>query len=185
MTMKRLFCKDIPALAEYMVNEASDGVNVTATLFFSDAVALMRELMTYEDIDVDYVKVMTEEYSGYNREYYVTLSEDSVLSVEPAWEDGRYLNTESDLILIDGCASHKIVEDIPYGNCRELYIGIEEDEDEDCCGDCCNDCSSCNKDMEDDELDYLFDDIELIYDSHDNVVGFSARPETVFKFLFR
>lgn len=183
MIMKRLVLSDISELAEYMIGKVAEEFNVTATLFYDDAVALTRELMSYEDIDVGCLEIMTPEYNGYKKEYYVTLSEDNVLAVEPAWKDGKYLNAEPDLMIIDGDASHKIVEDIPVGNCRELYIGIEED-DTDCCGECCGDCTNCDNDSSNDVLDELLENTKLIYDDNKNVVGFSMSAEQLFKYLF-
>lgn len=184
MIMKRLVLGDISELAEYMVGKIAEEFNVTATLFYDDAVALTRELMSYDDIEVGCLEIMTPEYNGYNKEYYVTLSEDNVLAVEPAWKDGRYLNAEPDLMLIDGDASHQIVADTPIGNCRELYIGIDEDDETDCCGECCCDCSSCDKKSDDDALDELLENTKLIYDDNKNVVGFSMNAEQLFKYLF-
>ena len=183
MIMKRLVLSDISELAEYMIGKVAEEFNVTATLFYDDAVALTRELMSYEDIDVGCLEIMTPEYNGYKKEYYVTLSEDNVLAVEPAWKDGKYLNAEPDLMIIDGDSSHKIVEDIPVGNCRELYIGIEED-DTDCCDECCGDCTNCDNDSSDNALDELLENTKLIYDDNKNVVGFSMSAEQLFKYLF-
>ena len=103
--MEILFFNDYTEIGEYMYEKANDGCNITATLFLEDTIGLMRDLMSYEDIEIGGIDVAQMEYNGYSKEYYVTLSEDLVLDVEPAWNVKGYLSAEPDIMLIDGNAS--------------------------------------------------------------------------------
>lgn len=183
--MKQLRLKNISDLAEYMLEQASNGFNVDAVLFYDEAAALMREILLY-DVDTGYIEIAKSMYAGYTKEYYVTLSDDLVLSIEPAMSDGKYKTSEPDLMIIDGNASHHIVDDVPVEICRELTLC--EDSSRDSCNDCCGDCSTCDEDSDEDEfedkIDDLFDNVDLIYDGKQNVIGFSVDANRLFKFLF-
>lgn len=184
MFMKKLTLNDISDLAEYMLDKVDNGLNVTSTLFYDDASALTRELMLYDNVQIGYLEITSSEYNNYDKEYYVTLSEDKVLSVEPAWKNDVYLYAEPDLMIIDGDASHKIIEKMPVGACRELCLGVEEDCVDEGCNECCCDCSDCAKSSCCDTLDQLMDGAKIIYDSDKKVIGFSVNAERLFKYLF-
>lgn len=111
-----------------MVDKAQDGYYTVAVLFYEDAVELLRHMMLFDDITIASIEIKPETYDGYNKEYYVSLAEDMVLSVEPAYSNGQYLRAEADLTLIDGDASSSIIKDIPEKKRREIYIGVSEDE---------------------------------------------------------
>ena len=142
--MKRLYFEDFASCADYMIEKSKNGVNVTAALFYDEALELIREFMVYSDIEVGGIAIAPLCYDGYDKEYYITLSCYGTLDVEPAWNDDRYLDADADLMLVCGDASCFILKDIPIEQCREIYIGIEEDTEEDC-GDCCGDCNICVK----------------------------------------
>lgn len=158
--MEILFFNDYKEIGEYMYNKAILGHNITATLFFDDAVGLMRYLLQYDSIDIGGIDIASMEYNGYSKEYYVTLSEDLTLDVEEAWHIDKYLMAEPDIMLIDGNASSTIIKDISKDNCREIYIG--------------NSCS------EDDFLDAIFDNAKIITNEKDEAVGISFDiPESI------
>ena len=142
--MEILNFEEYTTIADYMYDEADNGQNVTATLFFDDAVNLMKELIAYECVVVGAIDIAKSEYNGYTKEYYVTLSEDMVMDISPAWNGRIYLNAEPDIMLIDGNASSAIIRNVPLENCKEIYIN-----DTSCECDCiCSDCE-CQKDFED------------------------------------
>lgn len=114
-------------LSGYMADMAQDGYSTIAVLFYDDAIKLMRELMYYEDISVDAIDIQPYPHKGYDREYYVTLADDLVLSVEPAYYDDRYLMTDADIILVSGKAHSSILKVLDNKKCRELEIDLSED----------------------------------------------------------
>lgn len=145
--MDQLFVNSTANIAEYMLENASYGKNVTAALFFNDAINLVRELVTYKEVEVEYLEIMVPDYGGYSKEYYVTLSNDNVLSVEQAYRNGIYLNTESDLLLIHEDASSRIIGDNARTKCMELCIANRSGWTSQCPHDCCRDCSNCKNDI--------------------------------------
>lgn len=175
--MRRNFFGDYEELSDYMIDKAQDGYYTVAVLFYNEALGLLRELMSYDDIELEALDIKPEEYDGYDKEYYVSLADDMVASVEPAYVDGRYLNAEADLTLIDGDASSAIIKNIPENKCREIYIGISEDEMEG------YDFDSIYDD-EDDELDEVFENAELLKNKSDNIIGIKIDAESLFKYLF-
>lgn len=124
--MRRNFFENYEELSEYMVDKAQDGFYTVAVLFYKDALNLLRELMCYDAVEVEALDIHSKEYDGYNKEYYVSLADDMVVSVEPAYVNGRYLDTEADLTLIDGDANSAIIKNLPDNKCHEIYIGISE-----------------------------------------------------------
>lgn len=175
--MRRNFFENYEELSEYMVDKAQDGLYTVAVLFYDDALGLLRELMRYDDLEVEALDIEPEEYCGYAKEYYVSLADDMVVSVEPAYVSGRYLDTEADITLIDGGANSAIIKNLPENKCHEIYIGITEEEMED-------DDFKLNCDDEDTTLDDIFENAELIKGKNDNVIGIRIGAESLFRYLF-
>ncbi len=142
--MKRLEFHDASSIAEHMIKTASDGLNVVAVLFFDDAATLMRELISCQDIDLGCIEIMMQEYNGYNREYYVSLSSDGIMSVERAWDHNRYLDPEPDVMILDCKADIRIKEKIPENCCFEIESIINRSDKDDKCITCCKDCTNCD-----------------------------------------
>lgn len=175
--MRRNFFEDYEELSDYMIDKAQDGIYTVAVLFYDDALGLLRELMRYDDVDIEALEIKPEEYDGYDKEYYVSIADDMVASVEPAYVGGRYLDADADLTLIDGDANSAIIRNIPENKCHEIYIGISEDEMEG------YDFDSIYDD-EDDELDEVFEKAELLKNKDDNIIGIKIDAESLFKYLF-
>lgn len=171
--MKREYFETHEDLCDYMVDKAQDGIYTVAVLFYEDALQLLRELMQYDDIDIEAIEIKPEEYDGYDKEYYVSLTDDMFASVEPAYVGGRYLSAEADLTLIDGDASSAIIKDVPQQTCCEIYIGVSEDEMEGYDDDYCEN-----------ELDRIFEEAELVKDEYGKVIGMKIDATAFFKYLF-
>lgn len=169
--MEILFFNDYTEIGEYMYEKANDGCNITATLFLEDTIGLMRDLMSYEDIEIGGIDVAQMEYNSYSKEYYVTLSEDLVLDVEPAWNVKGYLSAEPDIMLIDGNASSTIIKDIPHSKCREIYIGETQLEE-------------CNCEDDSELLDIVFDNAKIVTDDNNNPIGIAFNVNDILKYLF-
>jgi hypothetical protein len=124
--MERKFFDSCEDLCEYMIDQAQNGTYSVAVLFYDDAMWLIREFAKYDDIDIEALNIEPYDYNFYGKEYYVSLANDMVLSVEPAYVDGRYLSTEADIMLVDGDACSTILKYLPERKCREIYIGEDE-----------------------------------------------------------
>lgn len=114
---------------------------VTAVLFCEEAVELVKWLMLYDDITVRNIDIESEDYHGYDKEFYITLDGDLVLNVTPAYSDSaECLSLESDIIFYGGdVSSHLAIQSI-YGKKYEIVI---KDSAYEGCSYCCEDCSTC------------------------------------------
>lgn len=172
--MKILNFINYAEVSEYMLEKAKCGKNVTATLFLDEAIELMRNLMSYEEIEVGCIEIEQEEYNGYSKEYYVSLSNDMVLIVEQAWCKEGYLYAEPDIMLIDGDANSKILKGIPDDKCREIYVGESQQVVDEYC-----------EDTKENLFTVLFDNAKLIKDSEDNPIGISFNVNDILNYLFK
>lgn len=174
--MRKQYFKNCEELSNYMVDKAQNGYYTVAVLFYNNAIDLLCELMRYDDINIESIDIQPVEYKGYGKEYYVSIADDMIVSVEPAFVGGRYLNAEADLTLINGDASSTIIKDISDNKCREIYIGIFDDEEN-------YDCKL-EYDNKTDELDNIFENAELVKDKNNNINKIKIDAISLFKYLF-
>lgn len=160
--MERAIFKDCSELGEYMIDRAQDGHYVVAALYYDNAIKLLRELLLYEDVEAEYIDIKPIESNGYEKEYYVSITEDMIVSVEPAFVYGRYLDAHADLTLVDNEANSKIISEIDPIKCREIYIGTQPEEPF-----CYNDL---HEEYDNSWYD-LFDKATLYKDENGNIIG--------------
>lgn len=104
--------KNVSALAETMIEDDTKCYR-TAVLPFYNAIWLVRELMLYEDVGVDYLDWYMPEYNDYEGHYYVTLDDDNYLSIEPCYKNGKFIMCGGDIMYIDGEAEAEILRKNP------------------------------------------------------------------------
>ena len=172
--MERYYFENCNDLAEYMIDKADNNEYVVAALYYEEAMQLIRKILLYDDMDVQFMNIEPPEFNGYNREYYVSLSEDMVASVDPAYIGGKYLRTDADLTLVDGEAHSSLIQALSNNPWREICIG-EEDEEYEC--DCCEDCVCVDIDVDvdfevEDILEKLFDVCKIMKDKNGKPIGF-------------
>lgn len=175
--MDRMIFNTYNELAEYMFTKASDGYNITSTLFVGDAIELLRTLIQYEEIDIGEINISQPEYNGYNKEYYISLSNDMILNVQAAQVDNGYIFAEPDIMLIHGEASSSIIKTMNLDDCIEIYI-----RDSVSGNDIYDEDYNYN---ENDVLDTLFDNAELIKDSTGEPIGISIDIVKLFENIFK
>ena len=129
--MKKKTFKDIGALAENMYELAvEEHKYVVAALFYDDAAELLKELLCIEDIEAGDIDLERWDMNHYGDEYYVSLTDDLQVAVEPALnEDGRYLGTECDILYVDRDADSGIIQDLEGTDCYMVNIGLYKDDD--------------------------------------------------------
>ena len=139
--MNRIYFGDIKHLAAYMLDNAEKNKSVMAVLFYDKAKELLRELAKYDDIDIHSVYLEPEEWSGYSKEYYITLS--GYFGLELYVEQGydskkeRYLNYESDFVVLSGDASSQVAR-MNFIERASTYEAVFGDDDL-----ACDDCDLC------------------------------------------
>ena len=99
---------NISELAEAMVAD-DEGTYRTAVLPYYNAVWLVRELMLYKDVGVDYLDWHMPDYTNYEGCYYVTLDDEEYLSIEPCYRDDRFILCGGDVMFIDSEADSEIM----------------------------------------------------------------------------
>ena len=170
--MKKKVFEDYNDLSEYMYIKASDGANITTVLFFEDAKFLVKALLLNDDVEIGGIDIADEEYNGYTKEYYITLSDDLILDVTPAHNGEAYLNPEPDVMLIHGDASSSIIKHIDDNICSEIYIGSETDIDE------------ISDSKLDEMIDLVLDNAKVIKDEDDEPLGITIDIGAILNSIF-
>lgn len=159
--MRKKIFKDYDELANYMYEKATDNIDTVAVLFFDDSASLLKKLLVKDGVTIDAIDIAPEDFDGYSKEYYISLGSDLILDVEPAHNGKKYLNTDTDLMLIHGDASSAIIRDVDEKICREIYIGTDTDDDTD---------DDIDDDIDDkaveeilgDIIDFIFDNAKIV-----------------------
>lgn len=164
--MKKKYFKDCKDVASYMYLSASSGTYIVAALYYDEAIEVLKHLMRHEDVDVELLDIAPVDYDNYNKEYYISITEDLVVNAEKSMFDNKYLKIDADCILIDANASSSIIINEDQNICREIYIGEKnfdfiEDEN------VCKKCKECESKA--DDLDLLETLLLLLCDNIDNV----------------
>ena len=160
--MKEKKFYNIFEVGSYMYDVAEGGKTIAAVVFEQDAIDLFQFLIDY-DIEIGAIFIDGD----YDKEYYVTLTDELIMNIVPVFiDEGEMLGAKSDIMLFDGDASSKI----SFANDCEQYeivYDFEEDED-DCCEDCCEDCSNCNKRLAVEALNTALDLFDYILNQYDD-----------------
>lgn len=113
--MDRLIFKNITELGDFMYESAyKQSATISSVLFYDKMIKLFRWLITYEDITIGNINIENKNYSGYNREFYVTLDSNLVLDITPVYQSKisktsvDYRDIKTDLILYDGDVNSRI-----------------------------------------------------------------------------
>lgn len=140
---------NVSELAEAMVAD-DEGTYRTAVLPYYNAVWLVRELMLYEDVGVDYLDWHMPDYTNYEGCYYVTLDDEEYLSIEPCYRDDHFILCGGDVMYIDSEADSEIMRknadefDEMYEICfTDEYDDEPEDDTDDEEESCDCDCKHC------------------------------------------
>lgn len=131
--MERIIVKNMSSLAQRMHDNAKGGDWAYAVLFYDDAIALMRSLVSYEDVSPYSLEIADPSFDGYNMEYYVVLDDDMMLWIETAAsiQSNEYKGFYADVLYLDGGASYSIVKKNDYTDCKCYELSIDYDlEDE-------------------------------------------------------
>ena len=122
--MKEKTFENIIDLGCYMYDVAEGGKTITAVVFEEGAEELWQWLSDYDETKTGVIFI----HGDYKKEYYVTFTNEFVLSIVPVFMDeGKMLSAETDIMLFDGDVSNKIA----LGNNCEQYEIVYEDDDDD------------------------------------------------------
>ena len=131
---------------------------VMAVVTYDEAVEIIKWLVSHDDVQISSLEIHPSDWDGYDKEFYITITSDLVVYVEPvyiksdpdSYEYDKLLRSDTDIMFFSGDANCKIAKRCNYEKAYEFVIG-ESDDYEDECGDCSYDCSDCPKDKPDDK----------------------------------
>lgn len=132
--MEKIKIYEIDELAERMVIDAGHGNCVCSVLFYDQALELMLELNNYDDVMSYLIDISDQRFDGYSKEYYVTLDDQLILYIEPAFgtdesRHGFYKRFESDILYIDGSAKNAVIDAQMNSRAKTYEIEFCEDSD--------------------------------------------------------
>ena len=138
--MKRFIIEDMSDVAVAMYDEIADNKkeDVTFVGFYDDAIALIKELIMYEEVMPYDIEISDIEICGYEKEYYVTLDEDYNVWCQPAYSKKHtYLSSVTDVLFIMNNCNSSILNVINAEETIEVAFYCDEECEDECCGECC------------------------------------------------
>ena len=153
MKSKDIKFEYIEELVDYIIDEVENDEDTFVTVIakFDEAKEILKEIMTYDDVNFESLQIESPIMDNYFDEFVLSLwMNDGVLEIgceKLKNEDGEYINPCGDVVfLFDDCSS-KI---IPLCDGSDLYFVNIEDEcdcDEDCDYECPCDCHKEDKEI--------------------------------------
>ena len=131
--MDKIVFNDYRSLACKMIETAESGDVAYAVCFFEDAVGLLKELMSLDEVSVGGIEIADQEYNGYAKEYYISIDGDYIVDVQPAWHDTNeyndagYYGFAAANVYIVGDANSAILKVIDEATCYEIEFDISDE----------------------------------------------------------
>lgn len=147
---KDLYFEYIEEFVDYIIDEVENDEDnfVTVVAKFDEAKEILKEIMTYEDVNFEYLEIESPIIDNYNDEFVLSAwMNDGFLEIgceKLKDEEGEYTNPCGDVVFLFSNCSSKI---IPLCDGSALYfVNIDDEckcnEGYDCC-ECCNeDCDN-------------------------------------------
>ena len=188
--MRRLFFEDVHELSNKMIHDVLKGSEcVSAVCHYELATALLSELIQ-SDIPIGQIDISDYEWSGYDREYMVTIMDGNVYCNQvygrkvDGYSKDEYIESSSDIVYVHQDCNSKILKHI---NCDEIYefsiYDVDDFDDFECdcfkcrhencsCGGFCSDEDDDNDD-EDGTISYHSDSSTVSKDKNGKPTGFT------------
>ena len=111
-------------LEDYIYGQVKQGKYVVVALYYNEAVKLIKGMLNFEDVNIEYAQISSPEYYDYKKEYYVSIFDDMKVCVEPAYceDNERYLRAGADLYLFDEDVDNQIKHDDLSEICKSIKI---------------------------------------------------------------
>ena len=188
--MRRLFFEDVHELSNKMIHDVLRGSEcVSAVCHYELATALLSELIQ-SDIPIGQIDISDYEWSGYDREYMVTIMDGNVYCNQAygrkvdGYSKDEYIESFSDVVYIHQDCNSKILK---YIDCDEIYefsvYDVDDFDDFDCnCFECkhdeclcdrCSDVDDDNDDEDDGTISYCSDSSTVSKDKNGKPTGFT------------
>jgi len=191
--MRRLFFEDVHELSDKMIHDVLRGSEcVSAVCHYELATALLSELIQ-SDIPIGQIDISDYEWSGYDREYMVTIMDGNVYCNQAygrkvdGYSKDEYIESSSDIVYVHQDCNSKILK---YIDCDEIYEFSIYDVDEftdfddiecdcfeckhdECLCDRCSDVDDDNDDEDDGTISYCSDSSTVSKDKNGKPTGFT------------
>lgn len=187
--MKKLFFEDIYELSNNMIHDLLRGSEcVSAVCHYELATVLLSELIQ-SDIPIGQIDISDYEWSGYDREYMVTIMDGNVYCNQAygrkvdGYSKDEYIESSSDIVYVHQDCNSKILK---YIDCDEIYefsiYDVDDFDDFECdCFKCDHDeclCDRCSdedddNDDEDGTISYHSDSSTVSKDKNGKPTGFT------------
>lgn len=130
--MDRIIIEDIFEVAELMHDNATKKKDIMFVGLYEDAIKIIKDLLSFDDINIARIDIEPEELDAYDKEYYVNICGDMELWCIKAYydRDQTYWYDETDILFIADDCNSKILDNIDYDKAFE--VGYEEECDGDC-----------------------------------------------------
>lgn len=133
--MEKMYFNDYDELSDFMYDVASsDSTTICAVLNYEKTVELLRSLFVFDDITIMTIDLSHSDINEYKHDYYVTLTQEMYLFVEPAFINNEVCDCTADVFLFDGDASSRVALN---NNGMQFEISVGEDQDSCDCEQCC------------------------------------------------
>ena len=178
--MRRLFFEDVHELSNKMIHDVLRGSEcVSAVCHYELATALLSELIQ-SDIPIGQIDISDYEWSGYDREYMVTIMDGNVYCNQAygrkvdGYSKDEYIESSSDIVYVHQDCNSKILK---YIDCDEIYefsiYDVDDFDDFEC------DCFKCRH--ENCSCDGFCSDVDDDNDDEDGTVSYHSDSSTVSK----
>lgn len=188
--MRRLFFEDVHELSNKMIHDVLRGSEcVSAVCHYELATALLSELIQ-SDIPIGQIDISDYEWSGYDREYMVTIMDGNVYCNQAygrkvdGYSKDEYIESSSDIVYVHQDCNSKILK---YIDCDEIYefsiYDVDDFDDFECdCFKCGHENCSCDgfctdedddNDDEDETISYRSDSSTVSKDKNGKPTGFT------------
>ena len=130
--MKMIEFENYEHFSDFLYYAVDNNCVACVVLPYDKTCQLLRELLLLDDVKVGSIRLENEDYSGYDREYYVTLDTDLIIDISPAWlrcenEPGHYLYQDADFYMFDGDVHSSILKEYSNSPCYEICINEDYD----------------------------------------------------------
>lgn len=129
--MKKLIINSISEISDFMYERIEDGYEVVEFIgFYEDVIAVIKELLSYDDVDIYQVEIEPEDWDGYDKEYIVSIDNERNIWCEKAYqyEHERYIECCSDCTLVADDCNSAILKKIESEEIYEVSYEPEEDD---------------------------------------------------------
>ena len=177
--MRRLFFEDVHELSDKMIHDVLEGSEcISVVCHYELATALLSELIQ-SDIPIGQIDISDYEWSGYDREYMVTIMDGNVYCNQAygrkvdGYSKDEYIESSSDIVYVHQDCNSKILK---YIDCDEIYefsiYDVDDFDDFECdCFKCRHENCSCDGFCSDEDDDNGDEDGTISYHSDSSTVS--------------